>query len=349
MTLNRKELIKEDCQEVTKHSLDSLKPLKDQNILITGGTGFVGTWLSEMISFLNDTHDFGIELILLSTRANNYSAKVPHLALRDDVSLLEKDVRSLIDLDKEVNWIIHAAASPDNRLHVSDPLKTIDVIVNGTKSVLEYATRLPELNKILNISSGQVYGIQNWEMDTNPENVFGSLDPSTLGSAYPEAKRLAETICTAYRNQHRLPIVTARPFAFIGPYQLLDRPWAINNFIRDTLRGGPIKILGDGETVRSYMYPSDMAWWILNMLVHGRAGASYNIGSSQGISLIQLAEMIADMVPGKTPEIVTNVSSGHFKPTRFVPDVNLAQNELNLVLKVDLEKAISRTIIWNQL
>lgn len=347
MTLNRLELIKDDCQEVTQNSLNRLKPLKGQNILITGGTGFVGTWLSELISFLNDYHDFGIGLILLSSRANTFRAKVPHLALRDDITLVEKDVRSLIDLDKEVNWIIHAAANPDNRLHASDPLKTIDVIVNGTKSVLEYATRLPELNKILNISSGQVYGTQNWEMELNPEDVFDGLNPIALGSVYPESKRLAETLCTAYRNQHRLPIVTVRPFAFIGPYQLLDRPWAINNFIRDALRGDPIKILGDGETVRSYMYPSDMAWWMLNMMVHGRNGASYNMGSPHGISLIKLAEMIAEMVPGKKPDIVTNVSSGHFKPTRFVPDVNLAQNELSLDLKVNLKKAVEKTFQWN--
>jgi nucleoside-diphosphate-sugar epimerase len=347
MNVTRKDIIREDCQEVTQGSLNLLKPLKEQNLLITGGTGFIGTWLAEMVAFMNDNHDFDIKLILLSKSANDYCSKVPNLTLREDVTLIERDIRSLIDIPVEVNWIIHAAANPDNRFHASDPLKTIDVIVNGTKTLLEYANRVPELKKILNISSGQVYGVQPWDVNINPEKYFGSLDPSSLASTYPEAKRLAETLCTAYRNQHRLPIVNVRPFAFIGPYQLLDRPWAINNFIRDSLRGGPIKILGNGETIRSYMYPSDMAWWILNMLVHGQVGENYNLGSPHGVTLLQLADMIANQF-AKKPKIVTNVSSGHFTRTKFVPDVKLAQKRLGLELKVDLENAIKRTILWNQ-
>ena len=348
MNLTRSDIIREDCQEVTQGSVTLLKPLKEKNILITGGTGFMGTWISEMVAFMNDNHDFNIKLIILSTRAKDYHLKAPHIASRDDVTLIEKDIRSLIDIPMEVNWIIHAAANPDNRIHASNPLQTIDVIVNGTKTLLEYAAREPELEKILNISSGQVYGIQPWDVDNNPENYFGSLDPSSLASTYSEAKRLAETLCTAYRNQHRLPIVNVRPFAFIGPHQLLDRPWAINNFIRDSLRGGPIKILGDGGTVRSYMYPSDMAWWILNMLVHGQVGENYNLGSPYGVTLLQLADIIANK-SAKKPKIVTNVSSGHFTRTKFVPDISLAQKKLGLKLKVDLEKAVTRTFIWNQI
>lgn len=348
MDLTRSDIIKEDCHEVTQGSINRLKPLKEKNLLITGGTGFIGTWISEMVTFINDNHDFNIKLIILSTKAKEYYLKVPHIAAHDNVTLIEKDVRSLIDIPMDVNWIIHAAANPDNRFHASNPLQTIDVIMNGTKTLLEYATREPELEKILNISSGQVYGNQPKTVNNNPENYFGSLDPSYLDSTYPEAKRLAETLCTAYRNQHRLPIVNVRPFAFIGPYQLLDRPWAINNFIRDSLRGGPIKILGDGETVRSYMYPSDMAWWILNILVHGQIGENYNLGSPNGVSLLQLADIIAKKSP-QNPKIVTNVSSGNFTQTNFVPDINRAQKKLGLKMKVDLEKAITRTFSWNQI
>jgi len=106
--------------------------------------------------------------------------------------------------------------------------------------------------------------------------------------------------------------------------------------------------LGDGGTVRSYMYPSDMAWWILNMLVHGQVGENYNLGSPYGVTLLQLADIIANK-SAKKPKIVTNVSSGHFTRTKFVPDISLAQKKLGLKLKVDLEKAVTRTFIWNQI
>lgn len=347
MSLTKEDIIKEDCKEATDNSLKLLKGLKEQTMLITGGTGFMGKWLSEMCTFLNDKHDYNIKLFLLSSNANIFSNNFKHISLREDIVLIERDIRSLLDISDEINFIIHTAASPDNRFHASDPIKTIEVIVNGTKSILEYATRLPELKKVLNISSGHVYGTQPWNLDNISENDYFGFDPSSLVSTYPEAKRLAETICTAYRNQHRLPIVNARPFAFIGPYQLLDRPWAINNFIRDSLRGGPIRILGDGETVRSYMYPSDMALWILTILVKGSNGANYNIGSPYGVTLKELAEIIASNF-SSSPEIILNFSNNkNLKSTKFVPDISSAQ-KLGLNIKTDLDNAIKKTIMWNQ-
>jgi len=346
MRQNLIDIIQEDCGRVTK-DVSALSALKGERILITGGTGFIGTWLTELVSFLNDNYDFQIKLILLSGRAYNFSAKAPHLAMRKDVTIIERDVRSILDIPNDVSWIIHAAANPDNRAHASDPLKVIDVIVKGTESVLMASTRLPNLQKILNISSGLVYGSQPLELESIPENFCGILDFTSISSVYAEAKRMSETLCTVYRNQHRIPIVNARPFAFIGPYQLLDRPWAINNFIRDSLLGGPIRILGDGETVRSYMYPSDMAFWILTILVQGKSGLNYNVGSSHSITLKQLAEKVTEHLPSK-PKIVSHVSeNGNLTHSKFVPNVNLVQQTLNLNITVDIDTSIKRTILWN--
>jgi nucleoside-diphosphate-sugar epimerase len=349
MTLTKEDVILEDCQRVTSGLISRLMPLKNENILITGGTGFMGTWLAEIITFINDNYNFNIHLSLLSKRAGSFYERAPHIASRPDITLIERDVRNLTNVTNEVSWIIHAAASPDSRVHASDPLRTIEVIVDGTDSVLEFATRLPEIKKILNISSGQIYGAQPWELKGIPENFIGGLDCSALNSAYPESKRIAETICSVYRNQQRLPVVNMRPFAFIGPYQGLDRPWAINNFIRDSMLGGPIRILGDGQTVRSYMYASDMAWWILNILIHGSVGMNYNVGSPESITLKELAEKIAIQVP-KRIKIIHSISDDKtLKSSRFVPNVDLAKNTIGLKITTDLDTAIKRTILWNQL
>ena len=348
MRSEHRDIIHKDCEQVTANSVDLLSALRGQCVLITGGTGFVGTWLAELIAFLNDNHNFNTQLILLSGRANNFSAKAPHLAIRNDITLIERDIRSVVDIPIEVGWIIHAAGNPDNRVHASDPLRTIHVIVKGTDAVLEAATRLPDLKKFLNVSSGLVYGSQPWELEAVSESFMGGLDCDSISSAYAEAKRMGETLCAVYRNQHRLPVVNVRPFAFIGPYQLLDRPWAINNFIRDSLLGGPIRILGDGETVRSYMYPSDMAWWLLRILAQGTVGTSYNVGSPHGVTLQKLAEKIAGHLPVR-PEILSRLSSDKsLRRSKFVPDVSLAINALSLNINVDLDTAIKRTIIWNR-
>ncbi|MDD1720299.1 MAG: NAD-dependent epimerase/dehydratase family protein, partial [Methanoregulaceae archaeon] len=138
---------------MTSGQVSNLELLNDKKILITGGTGFMGTWLAEVVSFLNDTCDFHIQLYLLSTRANMFGERVPHLASRPDITLINRDIRNLNDVTREATYIVHAAASPDSRVHASDPLRTIEVIVNGTHSVLEYATNLPTVEQILNISS----------------------------------------------------------------------------------------------------------------------------------------------------------------------------------------------------
>jgi nucleoside-diphosphate-sugar epimerase len=349
MTQNPRDIVVEDCQRVTSGQVSRLDTLRDEHILITGGTGFMGTWLSELIIYLNDNFGFNTHLVLLSDRADSFSHRVPHIAKHKDVTLIERDIRNLTGIPTDIRWIIHAAASPDSRTHASDPLGTIEIITNGTNALLDYATRLPDVKKILNISSGQVYGIQPWEMAGIPENYIGGLDCSAFSSAYPESKRLAETICSVYRNQQRLPVVNARPFAFIGPYQYLDRPWAINNFIRDGLLGGPIRILGDGQTIRSYMYPSDMAWWLLNMVVRGKSGANYNVGSPEPITLQELAEKIASYFP-KRPAIIKGISGDkRLNSSKFVPDVDYAKKDLGLKLTVNLDDALKRTILWNQL
>ena len=349
MTQAQKELVHEDCKTVTSGDISRLESLKNEKILITGGTGFMGTWLAEIVTFFNDNYKFNIQLYLLSTHAQSYAERVPHLATRRDITLIERDIRNLKDLPNDVSWIIHAAANPDSRAHASDPLRTVEVIVEGTNAVLDYASRLPEIKKILNISSGQIYGVQPWDLKGIPENFIGGLDCSAFNAAYPESKRIAETICSIYRNQQRLPIVNARPFAFIGPYQGLDRPWAINNFIRDALLGGPIRILGDGQTVRSYMYPSDMAWWLLTILVHGKVGMNYNVGSPEAITLQDLAEKIAGQFP-KPPKIIRGLSKDtSLRISKFVPNVDLAIKSLDMKMTTNLDIAIRRTILWNQM
>jgi len=341
-------MVQEDCAEVAADSISSLAKLKGECVFITGGTGFIGTWLVEMIGFLNDNYGFNTKLILLSERAHSFSAKAPHLAMRSDVTLIERDVRDIVELPNEVALIIHAAGNPDNRLHASDPLRTMRVIANGTDSVLAAASQLPNLKRFLNISSGLIYGPQPLELASIPESYRGGPDCDSMASVYSEAKRFAETICSAYRSQYKMGIVTVRPFAFIGPYQLLDKPWAINNFIRDSLMGGPIRILGDSETVRSYMYPSDMALWLLRILVDGTPGLAYNIGSPHGVTLRELSEKIASNFSVR-PEIISRVlTNGNLHRSIMVPDVTFAETTLNLRLKVDIDEAVKRTLLWHK-
>jgi len=338
-----REMITADCQEVVGPSPEALGKLRNRQVFVTGGTGFVGSWIAELVTYLNDQHNFGTNLILLARDIDAFRLKAPHLAERKDIRLISSDVRNIIDLPADVNYIIHAAATPDNRQHMSTPLTVMETITRGTATLLDAAVTLQHLSAILNISSGQIYGRQCCATPTITEDAVGSLPCNTITSVYPEAKRYAETLCSAYWSCCKLPIVTARPFAFIGPYQSLDKPWAINNFIRDALTENDIRIISNGMPVRSYMYPSDMSYWLLRMLVDGASGQAYNLGSPYGITLGDVAEKVKAYA-NTTADVV--IKQMHQDNSVFVPDNGLASSTLGLEIRVSIDETLKRSLRW---
>lgn len=342
-----KNLILDDCARSCT-DIDSFSVLEGQTILITGGTGFMGKWIAEMLAYINVPRKNKIKLILLSRDIQRFKNEVPHLAGQPFISLLESDVRNIHDLPAEINYIIHAAGSPDNKEHVSHPLKTMETFYKGTQVVLDLASRLPDLKKFIHISSHQVYGANDSEPIINEQH-FGRLEPNITSHTYAEAKRVAETLCAIYRSQFRLPILILRPFAFIGPYQSLEKPWAINNFIRDGILGGPIRILGNGLTTRSYLYASDMAFWILKALIAGDMGESYNLGSSQAVSLEELATKVKNSVNSNIEIVSKSSKASYTNFSRLVPDTAKIIEAFDVNESYSLDDAINRTIVWNQL
>ena len=348
MPITQMDSILEDYCQVVADKAQTLANLKNDVVVITGGTGFVGTWIAGLIAFLNDHHAFNTQIILIAKNIETFKKNRLSVAHRKDVRLMAADVRYLHELPTETNWLIHAAGTPDNRMHATHPLETMSVIGNGTQAVLRAVERCSNFKMLLNVSSGLIYGSQPLDQSHVNETFMGAPKCGTVSSAYAEAKRFAETLCHSSRSQSRIPIVTARPFAFMGPYQSIETPWALNNFIKDALSSHTIRVLGDGKTVRSYMYASDMAFWLLTMLARGTSGEVYNVGSPNAVTLDELAQLIVRECD--TPlDIQLNASSSHLlQNTRFVPDVSLARDKLQLNVTVDLSTAIKKTIHWNK-
>jgi dTDP-glucose 4,6-dehydratase len=335
-------MIQEDCAK-SCINISSLEKLKSSHILITGGTGFVGTWLTEMLIYLNENFNFNATIYLLSrniTPSKNYSEfKYVHF--------IKSDVKSVKELPSKINYVLHAAGTPDSREHVSNSIKTIDTFYKGTQNILDLASRLPNLVKIIHFSSNKIYG-NNYSkvpMDENNTTIIGYNNQDV----YSESKRMSETLCKAYMSELHLPIIIVRPFAFIGPFQSLDKPWAVNNFIRDAILGGPIRILGNELTTKSYMYGSDLAYFILNILTQGKVGEAYNIGSSAPTTLVELAIKIKNII-NIDIEIKIRSSKDQYSKTSFdVPETSKVENELKIKSSFDIDEALKRTILWNKL
>jgi nucleoside-diphosphate-sugar epimerase len=335
------DLIRRDCEEISPRAVELLQGLRNQKLYVTGGTGFVGTWIAELVTCLNDGHSFNTGLVLAARDIDAFMEKAPHIAARKDVQLVSADVRRTLEIPDDAGYLLHFAATPDNRQHMSNPLVTMETITLGADNLLDSASKLAGVKKVLVASSGQVYGKQGSSKIS--ENLPGTLNCNSITSVYPEAKRYAETLCCAYWSSSKLPVVIARPFSFIGPYQGLDKPWAINNFIRDSLMNNPVRIIGSGQPVRSYMYPSDMALWFLRILTDGCEGLAYNVGSPFGISLKDVAEKVLQYSGASSEVILKNMNDDS---SIFVPDDKLCRESLNLSITVPIETALKRSLEW---
>lgn len=335
-------MIREDCAR-SCNNVSNIEKLKNSHILITGGTGFVGTWLTEMLIYLNEELDFNVTIYLLS---RNVTPCTIYSEFKY-IQYIKSDIKNIKELPSKINYILHAAGTPDSREHVSNSIKTIETFYRGTQNILDLASRLPNLIKIIHFSSNKVYG-SNYSKTPMDE-----LNSTILGynnqDIYSESKRISETLCKSYMSELHLPIIIVRPFAFIGPFQFLDKPWAINNFIRDAILGGPIRILGNEHTAKSYMYGSDLANYILNILSMGKVGEVYNIGSSHPITLIELATKIKNLINSEI-EIKIRSSKDQYTLTSFdVPKTSKIENELNIKTSFGIDEALKRTIMWNKL
>jgi len=345
--MNRREQVRSDAEAVLTRRTESLTPLANGHLFISGGTGFLGAWLLELIAILNARHQFNLQVTVWSRSAPDFARRHPHLGGRSDFHFVEGDIRYLTELPRGTNFIIHAAALTDRRLFASNPTAVGEVNAVGALRLLRAANLLEDVRKLVFVSSGLVYGPQALNVERIDEAYTSGFPCDSANSVYAESKRFAEAMAASFVSETKLPVVIVRPFALVGPYQSLELPWAVSDFIRDSLAGRPIKIMGDGSTVRSLLYASDYAYWILAALAQGHVRGTYNIGSPHPIDLLSLARMITQHF-APPPEILTRVGQSGHETTRLVPCVDKAHRELGVDVTVPLSEAILKTITWHR-
>lgn len=339
-------LLAADLDHVLAHTRESWEDLRGGRVFLTGGTGFFGCWLLEGFVRANDRLSLGATVVVLTRTPDSFRRKAPHLATHTAVELRAGDVRSFEFPAGEFSHIVHAATDTTTKLTAANALAMADTIVEGTRRVLEFA-RTAGTPKLLLTSSGAIYGRQPPDMIHIPEEYAGAPATTNLASVYGESKRMAELLCAMYHEAYGIDAKIARCFAFVGPYLPLDAHFAIGNFMRDGMHGGTIKIGGDGTPYRSYLYAADLAIWLWTILSHGVACRPYNVGSDAGVTIAELAAIVAGgFEPQPSIEIAGRSMPG--KPAeRYVPSIRRAAAELHLRPLIDLPEAVRRTVEWH--
>jgi dTDP-glucose 4,6-dehydratase len=345
--VNMENPLANDLDHILAHTEGLWEELRGQRIFITGGTGFFGCWLLESFAWANDKLRLNASALVLTRNLEAFRRKAPHLAAHPAIRFHIGDVRDFDFLSGQFSHIIHAATEASTKLNEENPLRMFNTVVEGTQHTLEFA-RHCGARKFLLTSSGAVYGKQPPDITHIPEDYQSAPDSTDPRSAYGEGKRAAEMLCTLYAKQYGLETKIARCFAFFGPYLPLDIHYAIGNFIRDGLRGGPIQVKGDGTPYRSYLYAADLAIWLWTILLRGQACRPYNVGSEDDLTIGEVARAVANVSQPNVVVKIAKLAVPGRSAERYVPATRRARAELNLETKITLTDGISRTIEWNQ-
>ena len=336
-----------DLDHILAHTRDLWDELRGCRLFITGGTGFVGRWLLESLLWANDRLQLGVRAVVLTRDPKRFEASAPVLIAHPAIELLAGDMCSFTLPDGRVDYVVHAATETVGMPGTYDPVHKFNADIQGTRRVVALAQERGA-RRLIFTSSGAVYGPQPAEMTHVHEEYPGAPDSTDPWTAYGQAKRVSEFLCTAAAAAGGFEVVIARCFAFAGPHLPLDSNYAIGNFLRDALAGGPVVVAGDGTPLRSYLYSADLAIWLWALLLRGQPSRIYNVGSDVGVSIEELARTVARIVsPGAEVKVLGRAPVGE-PARRYVPSIDRARTELGLKPLVSLTEAIERTAAWHR-
>lgn len=298
-------------------------------LFITGGTGFWGKNILDNI--ISSPNNFFDEVVVLTRDSKTFLSLYPHFN-SNRIQYIDGDVRNFTIDRTDFNYILHLATDASKELNDNNPLQMMDVIINGTKNVIEIAKKQINFKRMIFASSGAVYGTIPTEIEQVSEEMRFDIDFTNPIYAYAQAKRTAEMMCRIGVEKFEIPIVILRGFAFIGRYLPLDSHFAIGNFLKQANEEGKITIKSDGKAKRSYMDAEELAQTILKLLTKETLKYSiYNIGSDEAKTLKEWAEWVAEK-QNKTVaiEILGQEQKGYSAGNNYIPNIDRFIEELNI-------------------
>ena len=303
------------------------------NIVITGGSGFVGSYFCEKL--IIDGH----KIIVIDNLLTGSKENINKLLDNENISFIEHDVQDHIEIEDKVDYVLHFASAASPKAYTEHPVNTLKAGSVGTINTLGLAKK--HSAEYLLASTSEVYG--DPLISPQNEEYWGNVNPNGERSMYDEAKRFAEAAVATYSRSYGLKTKIVRIFNTYGPRMQLNDGRVVTNFIVQALRNENITIYGDGTQTRSFSYVEDTVAGIIS-LMNSTEYDVFNIGNPNEMTVGQLAEKIIKLTDS-TSEI-KYLELPNDDPKQRKPDITKAKTKLNWEPKVNLDEGLSKTIKW---
>lgn len=304
-----------------------------KKILVTGGSGFLGSHLCEVL--VNSGHDvLCADNFFTGSRRN-----VAHLIGKPNFELLRHDVTFPLYVEVDEIYNLACPASPVH--YQFDPVQTTKTSVHGAINMLGLAKRVKA--RIFQASTSEVYG--DPEIHPQTEDYWGKVNPIGYRSCYDEGKRCAETLFFDYHRQHKLDIKVARIFNTYGPRMHPNDGRVVSNFVVQALKGEDITIYGNGDQTRSFCYVDDLIRGFLALMASetGVTGP-INLGNPGEFTIRELAELVIELTNSRSKIVSRPLPPDDPKQRR--PDISKATKELGWTPAIQLREGLTHTIAY---
>lgn len=286
-------------------SICDFQDLRGKSILLTGATGLIGSTFVDFLMTLNRSYDFAVSVYALGRDKNVIEKRFSRYLSDTKFCAIQSDVCQLERLEPHIDFIIHGAGLAHPLAFSRIPADVAGINLLGTINMLELARKKDA--KLVFLSSGEVYGINDASDCGIKEKEYGYIDILNPRSCYPESKRAAETLCACYFAQYKTQSVIARLCHTYGAAITDTNSRADSQFLRNVLNGQDIVMKSAGAQRRSYCYVNDTVLALLYILLKGTVGEAYNIADKNSVVTIrEYAQILADVagvqLRSETPE-----------------------------------------------